>query len=96
MSLSKPVRYTTVLRLLQNMHDKGLVSRDDSARSHVYESNVPPEETEARLVIRLTETAFGGSTKRLVMRALAQTPASASEKAEIRSILERAEGDVDD
>lgn len=85
----KDVRYTTVLRLLQNMTAKGLVRRDDSARSHVFASAVPSEETEARLVEDLTNRAFAGSTGRLVLRALSENRATAEELAEIRNMLAR-------
>ncbi len=83
----KEVRYTTVLRLLQNMAAKGLVRRDDSARSHVYRAAVPAEQTEARLLKDLADRAFAGSTGRLVLRALTEHRATAEELAEIRNLL---------
>lgn len=85
--------YTTVLKLLQIMHAKKLVSRDDSARSHVYSAAVPQERTERRLVTDLAERAFGGSAYRLALHALEATPASEEELTEIRDLLDRLEAE---
>lgn len=87
------VGYTTALKLLQIMLEKGLVERDESARAHVYRARVAEAETERRLLNELRDRAFGGSTARLVMRALADTPATARELDEIRSLLDRARGE---
>jgi len=83
-----PVTYTTVLKLLQVMHQKGLVTRDEAERSHVYAAASPRERTEERLIDHLSERAFGGSAARLVMRALSRTRASEEEKARIRALLD--------
>jgi BlaI family transcriptional regulator, penicillinase repressor len=85
---SEPVGYTTVLKVLQIMLQKGLVERDESARAHVYRARVAEAETERLLVDDLKERAFGGSTARLVLRALSDTPASRAELAEIRRLLD--------
>jgi predicted transcriptional regulator len=87
----RPSGYTTVLKQLQIMTEKGLVERDESGRAHVYRASVAREATETQLVGDLLERAFGGSASRLVMRALATTPASQDEIAQIRRLLERAE-----
>lgn len=87
----RPSGYTTVLKQLQIMTEKGLVERDESGRAHVYRASVAREATETQLVGDLLERAFGGSASRLVMRALATTPASEDEIAQIRRLLERAE-----
>ncbi len=88
-----PTVYTTVLKLLQIMTEKGLVTRDESQRAHVYTTRLPEEETQGQLVGDLLDRAFGGSASRLVMRALASRPASAEELSEIRKMLDELEGE---
>jgi BlaI family transcriptional regulator, penicillinase repressor len=90
-SLGRDAGYTTVLKLLQIMHAKGLVTRDESRRTHVYAAAVEREETEGGLVDELARRAFGGSAGRLVMRALSDRTASPEELAEIRRLLDAAE-----
>ncbi len=90
---SAPVGYTTVLKLLQIMTDKRLVSRDESQRAHVYEARYTEEATQRQLVGDLLERAFGGSTAKLVVRALSERPASHEELGEIRALLDRLESD---
>lgn len=89
------VGYTTVLKLLQIMHGKGLVVRDEDARSHVYAAAVPEEATQHRLVSDLVQRAFGGSAAKLVLNALSGPAATPEERAEIRSLLERLEAEED-
>ncbi len=84
--------YTTVLKLLQIMAEKGLVKRDESQRSHVYSAATGEEETQGQLVGDLMDKAFGGSAAQLVLRALSDKPASAEEIAEIRRMLNDLEG----
>jgi BlaI family transcriptional regulator, penicillinase repressor len=84
--------YTTVLKLMQIMTEKGLVERDESERTHVYQARFTQEQTQQRLVSNLLEKAFGGSATQLVMRALAAKPASADELAQIRRLLDELEG----
>ena len=84
--------YTTVLKLLQIMTEKGLVKRDESQRSHVYTAASGEEETQGQLVGELMNKAFGGSAAQLVLRALSNKPASAEEIAEIRRMLDELEG----
>jgi predicted transcriptional regulator len=86
---SRKVRYTTALKLMQNLSAKGLVRRNDSQRSHVFESAVERSAIEARLVERFVDGVFKGSTGRLVLRALATRPASTEELGEIRRIARR-------
>ena len=81
--------YTTVLKLLQIMHGKGLVIRDESQRTHVYAAAVPPERTQQALVSDLAERAFGGSAAQLALRALAGQRASREELEQIRLLLEK-------
>ena len=90
-ALGRDAGYTTVLKLLQIMHAKGLVTRDESRRTHVYAAAVEREETEGGLVDELARRAFGGSAGRLVMRALSDRTASPEELAEIRRLLDAAD-----
>ena len=83
--------YTTALKLLQIMHAKGLVTRDESARSHVYDAWDRPRATRHALIEDLAERAFEGSTARLVLRALTVNPLTAEEIKAIRSQLDRLE-----
>ena len=89
----RDVGYTTVLKLLQIMVEKGLVNRDLSQRAHVYEARLPREQTERQLVRDLVDRAFGGSAERLVMQALSSKKASAQELDRIREFLDRLEGE---
>lgn len=84
--------YTTVLKLLQIMTEKGLVERDESERTHVYQAKLTQEQTQQQLVGDLLEKAFGGSASQLVLQALAAKPASADELAQIRQLLTELEG----
>ena len=88
----KPTGYTTVLKLLQIMTEKGLVSRDEAARAHVYEARVPQEQTQRQLVHDLLDRAFGGSATKLVMQALSSRHSSPEELARIRELLDQLEG----
>jgi BlaI family transcriptional regulator, penicillinase repressor len=87
------VGYTTVLKLLQIMTEKGLVKRDESQRAHVYEARGPQEQTETQLVRDLVDRAFGGSPGRLVMQALSSRKATPEERDRIRQLLDELEGE---
>lgn len=80
--------YTTALKLMQIMTDKGLVRRNDSQRTHVYEAVAPAEQTQRQLVSDLLQRAFGGSAHKLVMQALSSKRASREDLAEIRKLLD--------
>ncbi|HSP95105.1 MAG TPA: BlaI/MecI/CopY family transcriptional regulator [Thermoanaerobaculia bacterium] len=88
----RPTGYTTVLKLLQIMTEKGLVRRDETERAHVYAARVPREETERQLVTDLLDRAFAGSASALVLRALSSKKASPQELARIRELLDAMEG----
>jgi predicted transcriptional regulator len=88
-----PAAYTTTLKQLQIMAEKGLVTRDESQRAHLYTTRLPEEQTQSQLVGDLLDRAFEGSASRLVMRALSSRPASAEELAEIRRLLDHLEGE---
>ena len=92
LSQDRDMGYTTVLKLMQIMFDKGLVTRDDSQRSHVYRARQKEQTTQRMLVTDLLARAFGGSTEKLVMQALAARKASKDELAEIRRLLDELEG----
>ena len=83
--------YTTVLKLMQIMTDKGLVDRDESQRAHVYTSRLGEQRTQRQLIGDLIERAFGGSPAKLVMQALSTTKASAEDLTAIRSMLDQME-----
>jgi BlaI family transcriptional regulator, penicillinase repressor len=85
--------YTTVLKMLQIMTEKGLVTRDESERSHVYHPAVSEQSVQRRLVGHLLERAFGGSAQKLVLQALAGKKSSPKELAEIRKLLDQMEKD---
>lgn len=87
----KGTGYTTTLKILQKMAEKGLVRRDESERSHVYHPAVAAEKTQRLLVRDLLQRAFGGSPGRLVIQALSEKRATPEERAEIRRLLDEME-----
>ncbi|MEO8131697.1 MAG: BlaI/MecI/CopY family transcriptional regulator [Bryobacteraceae bacterium] len=88
---SKPTGYTTVLKLMQIMADKKLVRRNEEQRAHVYEAQLPEEQTQNQLLGDLLHRAFGGSASRLVMRALSSAKTSKQELVEIRRMIDEME-----
>src|SRR5438034_5151164 len=91
LSQDRETGYTTVLKLLQIMTEKGLVERDETDRSHVYQAHFTEEQTQRQLVGDLLERAFGGSARQLVVQALSAKKASAKELAQIRELLDQLE-----
>ncbi|MGP0075245.1 MAG: BlaI/MecI/CopY family transcriptional regulator [Bryobacteraceae bacterium] len=87
----KPAQYSTVLKFMQIMAEKGLVRRNEKQRAHVYEAAQPREWTQQRLAGDLLQRAFGGSAKNLLMGALSSRKASKQELAELRKILDEYE-----
>jgi len=85
--------YTTILKLLQIMTEKGLVVRDEAQRAHIYESRYGEQKTQRQLLSDLADRAFGGSAAKLVMQALSGRKATAEELGAIRELLERLEGE---
>ncbi len=85
---TKPIGYTTVLKFMQIMADKGLVRRDEEQRAHVYTAMVPQAETQRQMVSDLLRRAFDNSASQLVMQALANKKTSPQELAEIRRLLD--------
>lgn len=84
--------YTTVLKFLQIMTEKGLVSRDARERTHVYAATRSQESTQQDLLLDLMSRAFGGSAQKLVLQALSARRVSPEELAEIRRELDELEG----
>ena len=93
---ARPTGYTTVLKLLQIMTEKGLVQRDESERSHVYSVRFSEGETQQQLLGDLRDRAFAGSTSKLVMQALSGRKASARDLAAIRKLLDEWEQGADE
>src|SRR5262245_58232806 len=89
----RPAAYTTALKLLQIMAEKGLVDRDERDRTHIYRARLSEETTQRQLVRDLLERAFGGSAGKLVMQALAAKRASAEELSDIRKAIDAARND---
>jgi len=84
----KDVGYTTTLKLMQIMHDKGLVSRDTSSKTHVYKAEADQQRTRQQLVNKLIDNLFAGSASRLVMQALGNHKTSKAEIAAIKRYLD--------
>jgi predicted transcriptional regulator len=88
LSRERPAAYTTALKLLQIMTEKGLVRRDETDRTHIYHPRLSEEQTQRQLVRDLLDRAFGGSASKLVMQALAARRATPEELGEIRKLIE--------
>src|SRR3954466_16386913 len=69
---TKDIGYTTTLKLMQIMHEKGLVRRDESMRTHVYQAAVNKEKTQKHLLSKMIDSLFGGSSTQLVLQALGE------------------------
>ena len=91
-AMGREAAYTTVLKLMQNMTDKRLVRRDESARTHVYAAAQPEEQTQKQLVTDMLDKVFNGSAAKLIMQALAARDTSPKELAEIRRLLDKHRG----
>ena len=93
MNEDRATAYTTTLKFMQIMAEKGLVVRDESDRTHVYSAAVTQEQTQKELVGDLLDKVFGGSAEKLVMRALSAKQVSARQMAKIKKILDEVEGE---
>jgi BlaI family penicillinase repressor len=89
--LGRDTAYTTVLKLLQIMTDKGLVTRDESARTHIYAAALPAQTTQRQLLRDLLDKAFAGSSAALVLQALSTRKATPEELRQIRELLDQYE-----
>jgi predicted transcriptional regulator len=93
LSRERPSAYTTALKMLQIMTEKGLVRRDDTERTHIYQPRLTEDQTQRQLVRDLVDRAFGGSASKLVLQALATKRATPEELVEIRRLIDtRREG----
>lgn len=88
---NKASGYTTTLKLMQIMHEKGLVTRNTDAKTHVYTAAINKQHTQQQFVNRMIDDVFNGSAARLVMQALGNHTASAEELAEIKKYLDKLE-----
>jgi predicted transcriptional regulator len=86
--------YTTALKMLQVMHGKGLVARDDSQRAHVYRAAVSKERTQKRFLVDMVQRVFDGSPSQLVLHALGSQRTSPEELRKIRNLLNKLDRDV--
>ncbi len=84
---SKDVGYTTTLKLMQIMFEKGLVKRDATFKTHIYEAQVSRDKTQKHLLNKMIDTLFGGSPTQLVLQALGNHKASDEELEEIQQLL---------
>jgi predicted transcriptional regulator len=89
---TKNVGYTTTLKLMQIMVEKGILERDEQKRSHTYSAAIGEQATQRQLLDRFLQTAFGGSAMKLVMQALGNHNASREEISRIRELLDKIEG----
>ncbi|MEZ5032820.1 MAG: BlaI/MecI/CopY family transcriptional regulator [Saprospiraceae bacterium] len=87
MNQSKPVGYTTTLKLLQIMDSKGLVSRDSSQKVHIYQAALPPDQTRKALLDRFLETTFQGAAGEMVLQLLGGHRTTEDELSRIRQLL---------
>jgi predicted transcriptional regulator len=90
-ALGEKGSYTTTLKFLQIMREKGLVQRDDREHSHVFTATLTEADTQNRLLGGMIDRVFSGSASRLVLRALAAKPVSPAELDEIKALLAEAE-----
>ena len=90
LSKTKDVGYTTTLKLMQIMHEKGIVKRDDSMKTHIYQSAINKEKTQKHLLNKMIDNLFGGSPTQLVIQALGdnQHKANREELDKIQALLD--------
>jgi BlaI family penicillinase repressor len=87
LSQTRDIGYTTTLKLMQIMNEKGLLSRTEEGRYHVYQALIGEEETQQHLLDRFVDTAFRGSAMKLVMQALGNSKATPQELAELQRLI---------
>jgi BlaI family transcriptional regulator, penicillinase repressor len=90
-NLSKESGYTTTLKIMQIMHEKGLVTKDSNAKQHIFEANVDEQETQKSLLSRFIDSTFQGKAMSLVMQALGNHKASEAELAELKTLIQSLE-----
>ena len=87
----KPIGYTTTLKVMQVMHEKGLLLRNDSKYRHIYTPTLPEEKTQGQLLTDFLDKAFSGSAEKLVMQLLSAKKLSAKERSKIRKMFNETE-----
>ena len=92
----RKVGYTTTLKIMQIMTDKGMLTRDTGQRSHIYSPALLPDEVRTNLLDHVIRTAFKGDTSSMVLHALGQHKASPGEMEEIKALIEKMEKQQDD
>ena len=88
LNLKREVGYTTTLKIMQIMHEKGILNRNTDNRSHLYESNIKETNTKSNLLNNFLRSTFNGSVKDLVLHALGEGKSSTEELDEIRQMIE--------
>lgn len=91
LNLTKKVGYTNTLKMMQLMHEKGMLSRDETNRSHIYAPTIQAHDIKSKMLRHMIDTVFEGSTSSMMMHALGNYKASPEEIEEIRSILKNIE-----
>jgi len=91
LNLRKETGYTTTLKIMQIMTEKGLLTRDESQRTHVYRATVQEQDTQKQLLDKFLDSVFKGSTANLVMQALGNSQTSPEELREIRKLIDNME-----
>lgn len=91
LNLKKKVGYTTTLKIMQIMIEKGLLDREEKGRLHIYRASFKEEDTKKLLIDRFVETAFGGSAMQLVMQALGKHKTSPEELKELKELIRKIE-----
>jgi predicted transcriptional regulator len=86
---NKTVGYTSTLKLMQIMHEKGLVSRDTSSRTHIYTALLNREKTQGQILKRMIDNVFDGSAAEMVMQALGNQKTNPEEIEQIKTFLEK-------
>ena len=87
----RPVKYTTTLKVMQVMHERGLLLRDESKHKHIYEPALPEEKTQGQLLANFLDKAFSGSTEKMVMQLLSGKKFTAKERATIKKMFDKNE-----
>ena len=92
LSAARDIGYTTALKLMQIMHEKGLLTREREGKTHIYQPAVSQEKIQNQLLNKLVDTAFQGSAMKLIMQALGNQNTSTDELTQIKSFIEKLEG----
>ena len=91
LNAKKDIGYTTTLKVMQRMHEKNMLTRETSERSHLYKTAIAEEETQSMFLDRILQSAFGGSSLKLVLRTLGNKSVSKDDLIKIRDYIEKIE-----